>query len=67
MVYQYERPREFKMVVLQLLQEVGHYSCDDEGGDELEGAKDVEGERWVRGRFGGGFRRHGKEIVNNIA
>jgi hypothetical protein len=66
MVYQYERPREFKVVVLQLFQEVGHYSCDDEGGDELEVAEDVEGEGWVRRGFGGGFGRHGEEILNNI-
>jgi len=67
MVYQYERPRKFKVVVLQLFQEVGYYSCNDERGDELEGAKDVEGKGWIRGGFGGGFGRHGEERVNNIA
>jgi hypothetical protein len=46
-VYHYERPRDFIVVVPQLFHEVGHDSCDDEGGYELKGTEDVEGEGWV--------------------
>jgi len=51
MGYHYERPRDFKVVVPQLFHKIGHDSCDDEGGYELNGTEDVEGEGWVWGGF----------------